>query len=290
MHLHKGEVLFDYYSPELQSAAAELIYAARALRAAGGESDVHRHEIQTRVAGARQQLTVRDVADRDIDALIAADHEPVSIPIRSPASGELMDKMVVQGASVQMGSKVMRIEDHGKLWLDAEIFENQMTGVAVGAPVTATFDALPGRSISSKVSLVFPHVDQVTRTEIVRSVLDPADSALKPGMYAMVNIVTEPVTDAVLIPREAVIDSGSRQVVFVALDGGHFQARQVHVGITGDNDQVQILDGIAEGEPVVTSGQFLLDVESRTLEAIDKLQQPSDPATQPGELIKGAMP
>jgi RND family efflux transporter MFP subunit len=164
-----------------------------------------------------------------------------------------------------------------------------MEGIEPGEAVTATFDALPGRSFNGRVSLVYPHIDQATRTEIVRTLMETPDLSLKPGMYATVNIVTHPATDAVLIPREAVIDSGTRQVVFVALEGGRFEARQVHVGIAGDNDRVQILDGLNDGENVVTSGQFLLDVESRTLEAIDKLRQPDAELLQPATGMKGGM-
>ena len=101
--------------------------------------------------------------------------------------------------------------------------------------------------------------------------LDNPDFELKPGMYATAEIVTQPVADAIQVPREAVIDTGTRQIVFVAEGDGHFTPRKVRMGMTGDDDQVQILEGLAPGETVVTSGQFLMDVESRTIEATQKL-------------------
>jgi multidrug efflux pump subunit AcrA (membrane-fusion protein) len=107
---------------------------------------------------------------------------------------------------------------------------------------------------------------------MVRITLDNPNHQLSPGMYATANIKTKPVADAVWVPREAVIDTGTRQIAFVALAQGHFEPRKVRMGIMGDNDRVQILEGLAPGEMVVTSGQFLLDVESRTTEAIDKLR------------------
>ena len=118
---------------------------------------------------------------------------------------------------------------------------------------------------------------------MVRVTLDNPNHELSPGMYATANIITKPVSDAIWVPREAVIDTGTQQIAFVALPQGHFDPRKVRMGVTGDDDRVQILEGLAPGEMVVTSGQFLLDVESRTTEAINKLRQPSGtPSGQPG--------
>ena len=102
--------------------------------------------------------------------------------------------------------------------------------------------------------------------------LDNGDHALRPGMYATATIVTKPIADAVLVPREAIIDTGTRQIAFVAKSEGHFDPRQVRMGMSGDGDVVEILEGLTPGETVVTSGQFLMDVESRTTEAINKLR------------------
>jgi RND family efflux transporter MFP subunit len=232
-------------------------------------------EAEKHVAGARQRLRVREVADVDMDSIVANEKTPDSTPIRSPSSGEVMEKMVVNGSEVTAGSKIMRIEGHSQLWLDAQVYENQIPAIQLGQTVKATLRALPGKTVTGKVTFIDPHVDDVMRTETVRAQLDNPDQILKPGMYASVSILTKPVADALLVPREAVIDTGARQIAFVALPEGHFESRQVHVGLKGDDDQLQILDGLSEGEQVVTSGQFLLDVESRTVEAIDKLSKPS---------------
>jgi multidrug efflux pump subunit AcrA (membrane-fusion protein) len=103
--------------------------------------------------------------------------------------------------------------------------------------------------------------------------LDNSNGELRPGMYATADIKTRPVADAVVAPREAVIDTGERQIVFVVMSEGHFEPRKVRMGVMGDDDRVQILEGLAPGETVVISGEFLLDVESRTAEAIEKLRQ-----------------
>jgi RND family efflux transporter MFP subunit len=171
--------------------------------------------------------------------------------------------------------KVMRIEDHTKLWLDAQVYEQDIPLVALGQTVEATVDAAPGKTYTGPISFIYPHLDHMTRTATVRVTLDNPNHGLSPGMYAAVNIMTKPVSDAVLVPREAVIDTGTRQIAFVVMAEGRFEPRKVRMGVMGDDDRVQILEGLAPGETVVTSGQFLLDVESRTTEAINKLRQSS---------------
>ena len=215
------------------------------------------------------------MADEDIDAIANSDKAPETVPFRNPADGHVIDKMVVEGSAVQAGMKIMRIEDHTKLWLNAQVYEDDMLLVAIGQTVEATFDGVPGKSYTGPITFIYPHLDHMPRTAMVRVTLDNPKHELSPGMYATVNIMTKPITDTVWVPREAVIDTGTRQIAFVVMAEGHFEPRKVRMGVMGDNDRVQILEGLAPGETVVTSGQFLLDVESRTTEAIDKLRQSS---------------
>jgi RND family efflux transporter MFP subunit len=276
MHVHKGEPLFDLYSPDLQVAEEELIGAVKSLKSLDPKaSDALRAESRSLIDSARQKLRLWDVADEDIDAIANADNAPETVPFRNPADGDVIDKMVVEGSSVQAGMKIMRIEDHARLWLDAQVYEEDMARVALGQTVEAAVDAMPGKTYTGPITFIYPHLDHMTRTEMVRVTLNNPNHELSPGMYATANIMTRPVPDAVWAPREAVIDTGTRQIAFVALPEGHFDPRKVRMGMMGDDDRVQILEGLAPGEMVVTSGQFLLDVESRTTEAIDKLRQSS---------------
>jgi Cu(I)/Ag(I) efflux system membrane fusion protein/cobalt-zinc-cadmium efflux system membrane fusion protein len=274
MHVQKGEPLFDLYSPDLQVAEEELIGAVKSLKSLDPKaSDALRSESGDLVASAKQKLRLWDIADQDIDAIADATNAPDSIPFRSPADGDVIDKMVVQGSAIQAGMKVMRIEDHTKLWLNAQVYEDEIPLVALGQTVEATVEAMPGKTYAGPITFIYPHVDHMSRTVTVRITLDNPKHELSPGMYATANIKTTPVADALVVPREAVIDTGTRRIVFVAQSQGHFEPRKVRMGVTGDGDQVQILEGLAPGDMVVTSGQFLLDVESRTTEAIDKLRQ-----------------
>lgn len=287
MHVHEGEPLFALYSPELQVAEQELISAVKSRQALGPEATgMLKKESDNLIASARRKLRLWDIAEEDIDAIAKSDQAPRDILFRSPATGHLEEKMVVQGSSVQPGTKLMRIADHTVMWLDAEVYEEQIPLVALGQPVDATLDAIPGRTFTGKITFIYPHLDHMTRTLKVRATFDNPNFELKPGMYADANLVTEPVTDATQVPREAVIDTGTRQIVFVAQGNGHFSPRTVRAGIRGDGDRIQILEGVDVGETVVTSGQFLMDVESRTQEAIAKLRgsgasapQPAPPAT-----------
>jgi RND family efflux transporter MFP subunit len=276
MHIHKGEPLFDLYSPDVQVAEEEMIGAAKAFEQLDPKaSDAVRTESKTMLDSAAQKLRFWGISDEDIAVIAKADKAPTSVAFRSPADGDLVDKMVVEGSSVQAGMKLMRIEDHSKLWLNAQVYQEQMPSVTLGQMVDATVDGVPGKTFTGPIMFIHPHIDHMTRTVTVRVAIDNLRHELSPGMYATANIVTKPVADAVLVPREAVIDTGTRQIAFVAESQGHFDPRKVRMGLLGDGDRVEILEGLAPGERVVTSGQFLMDVESRTTEAIDKLRRAS---------------
>jgi Cu(I)/Ag(I) efflux system membrane fusion protein/cobalt-zinc-cadmium efflux system membrane fusion protein len=287
MHVMKGEPLFALYSPELQVAEQELISAVQSQRSLGPDaSPALREEADSLIASARRKLELWDVDQQEIDAIAKAERPPRDVVFHSPATGHIEDKAIVQGSAVQPGTKLMRVADHTKMWLDAEVYEEQIPLIKMGQTVEVAVDAAPGKTFTGKVTFIYPHVDHMTRTLTVRATFDNPDFQLKPGMYADANVVTEPVSDAIQVPQEAMIDTGTKQIIFVAEGGGHFSPRTVRAGLRGDDDRLQIVEGLAVGETVVTSGQFLMDVESRTNEAIAKLrggseQSPAAVATQP---------
>ena len=285
IHVEAGEPLFALYSPELQVAAQELIAAVKTEKSLATDSNsTARVEAQRMVDSAKRKLRLWDIAEEDIDTLAKADQPPKDILYRSPAFGHVEDKAVVTGSAVQPGLKLMRIADHRKMWLDVQVYDQQFEFVKIGQEVTATIDAMPNHSFKGAITFIYPHIDHMTRTFTVRLVLDNPDFALRPGMYATAEIKSQPVADAILAPREAVIDTGDRQIAFVADVNGHFLPRKVRMGLFGDDDRVQILEGLAPGEMVVTSGQFLMDVESRTIEAAQKLAEPAAMVAQAAPL------
>jgi len=271
MHVTKGEPLFEIYSPELQVAAQELIGAARALRSLPADAaDGVRSDASRMVDSAKRKLRLWGVGDAEVDAIAAAAEPPRTVVFRSPATGHVEEKRVVEGASVQQGTKLLRIADHTTMWLDLQVYEGQLPFVKAGEKVTATVAGVAGKTFTGTVTFLYPHLDHASRTLRMRATLDNPDFALRPGMYATAEIGGQPVADATLVPREAVIDTGTRQIAFVAEGGGHFAPRKVRTGLVGDDDKVQILEGLVPGERVVVSGQFLMDVESRTIEATQK--------------------
>jgi multidrug efflux pump subunit AcrA (membrane-fusion protein) len=267
MHLAVGDPLFDLYSPELQAAVGELIAARRARDAttSGGG-----HDAAARVfAATARKLELYGLTPGEVGRLARLERAPRTVTFRSPIRGHLVEKSVVEGAAVEAGADVMRIVDHSRLWLDARVFEQDLPLVRLGQHATATLTALPGKTVTGEVIFIHPHLDDTTRTAMVRLEVANPSLVLRPGMYATVEIATDAPEPTVLVPREAVIDTGTRQIAFVAEKAGHFTPRELSLG-TEAGGQVQVLAGLTPGEQVVTSGQFLLDAESRLREAIQK--------------------
>jgi Cu(I)/Ag(I) efflux system membrane fusion protein len=277
MHVVQGEPLFDLYSPELQLAEQELITAVKAAKSMPADGN----EGERLIDSSKRKLRLWDIADKDIDAIANSDTPPKTVPIRSPATGHLEEKTIVQGSAIPAMTRIFRIADHSKMWLEAQVYQDQLDAIHPSQEVRATLDGMPAKTWTGKISFLYPHLDHMSRTLTVRMTLDNPDFILKPGMYATAQIMTEPAPDALQVPREAVIDTGNRQIVFIDQGEGHFAPRNVHMGVTGDDGNVQILDGLTAGESVVTSGQFLIDVESRTVEAIAKLNPTTMPTTAP---------
>jgi RND family efflux transporter MFP subunit len=266
MHVKKGDPLFEVYSPDLQVAAEEFIAAA-----SGGEHD--------RLAeAARQKLKLLDIADTEIDALRKLHHAPRTMLFRSPRTGHIEEKAVVEGTAVEPGMKLLRIADHSTMWLEVQVFADDLRMITPSSQIEATIDGIPGKHFEGAVTFVYPHLDHSTRTLRFRASLPNPNFELKPGMFASVRLRSSLPGDVLQVPREAVIDTGEKQFVFVSLADGHFEPRDVTMGVIGDNDQVEILTGLSAGEQVVTSGQFLLDTESRTVEAIQKIRGPQAPS------------
>jgi Cu(I)/Ag(I) efflux system membrane fusion protein len=269
MHVNAGTPLFDLYSPELQVAVDEL-RAARRAQDAGTHDPETPTAAQALYAAAERKLLLFGVERAEVTRLAQLDRPPTTVRFYSPVTGHVVDKPVVDGSAVKAGDRVLRIVDHGLLWLDVQIYERQLPFVHLGQAATATAVGIPGRRFDGEVSFMHPHVEAMTRTAMVRVAVRNETLALRPGMYATVELTAELSPSTLLVPREAVIDTGTRQVVFVTLAHGHFDPREVTMGAAGADGQVQILSGLREGDLVVTSGQFLLDAESHFRAAIQK--------------------
>lgn len=272
VQLHQGTPLFTLYSPELLVAQEELIAARRMLaRLPDSAAEELRSQARGLADSARHKLRLWDLSDDQIEAVEALERADGRVTVHSPADGILVQKDVVLGAAVAPGARLLRIVDYSLLWLDAQVYEYQIPLLGPGQRGVARVLAFPGQEWDGAIVFASPSLDPATRTATVRMALRNEDLRLRPGMYARVEFAVRLAEQALLVPREAVLDTGTRQVVFVARGGGKFEPRHVRMGAGGAEGAVQILDGLARGESVVVSGQFLIDTESRMREAIRKL-------------------
>jgi membrane fusion protein, copper/silver efflux system len=263
--VHQGEPLFTLYSPELFEAQQEFLAAAQKQRMARmvGSAESTEFLAETR----RQRLRLSDLAPDQIKELELRRAPLERVPILSPASGHVIEKDVVAGAAVQPGMRLLRIAGLDRVWVEAEVYESELALLAVGAPATVTLPYLPGRRFSGRVAFVYPWLDGATRTGRVRIELANPGLALKPEMYAEV-LFKRALGKRLAVPEEAILYAGDRRYVFLDLGGGRLRPQAVTLGVWA-GEWVEILDGLAAGDAVVTSGNFLIAAEARLKLALE---------------------
>ena len=183
----------------------------------------------------------------------------------------VIKKSAFEGHYVKAGDHQYEIADLSKVWVDVDIYEYELSWVRKGMQARMDLPYNPGEQYRGEVLFIYPYLDAKTRTARLRLAFDNRDGRLKPGMYATIYLESALPEETLTIPHEAVIDSGVRQIVFIARDKGKFQPQEVRLGLEGDNYEVQVLSGLSEGDRIVVSGQFMLDSESRLNEAIQKM-------------------
>ncbi|MEO8224757.1 MAG: efflux RND transporter periplasmic adaptor subunit [Gammaproteobacteria bacterium] len=256
--VHRGQLLAAIYSPDLLAAQQELLLALRA-GAAGGL-----------VAGARQRLSLLGLSDRQISHIERTGQADRRVAFYAPIDGIVAELGVRQGMQVNPGMTLFKLVDLSSIWITAEIPEARVSGVAVGQPATAHVAALPGQVFGGEVDYVYPEVMAETRTLKVRIALRNPGLLLKPGMFASVTVGSGAQRETLLVPSEAVIRTGSRDVVILAEGDGRFRPVSVVVGLEA-GEQTEIRAGVKAGQLVVTSGQFLLDSEANLRGALERL-------------------
>lgn len=285
MRVGKHAPLFDLYSPELYAAIEESIRLRRA--APGGDADSPAPGGRGSLyAASLQRLELKGLSSAQAQRLSRLERAPRTVTFTSPISGVVTAKNVVEGSAVRSGEAVLRIVDLNVVWIEAKVFEQHVAAVASGQRITATVAALPGETFAGEVVFVDPYVDPVTRTVVVRLAVSNDALRLRPGMYASVALEAMLAARVKIVPREAVIDTGTRKVAFVARGEGHFEPREIETGVADSEGRIEVIAGLEVGEVVVTSGQFLLDSESRMREAVQKflreregiVEQPEPPA------------
>lgn len=254
-----GDPLFDLYAPMVVSAEEELILAKRLVDGVGGGTPEARQSAMDLLEAARRRLRYWGVPAEEIQRVERTGEAERTVTFRSAYSGVVVEKDVTAGQRLMPGDVAYRIADLSQVWLEGEVFEQDLSAVHLGLTVRAEFAALPGDVRSGRVTYIYPTVDAQTRTARIRVALANPGLVLKPGMYATIRFST-PGAPTLSVPRSAVLSTGERNLVF-ARSGGQFVPRLVTVGAATD-DRVEILSGVARGDTVVASGTFLMDAES----------------------------
>ena len=278
----KGDVLFELYSPQLYAAQEEYLLAWRN-RQRGAEQEAL-------LRAARTRLEFFDITDEQIRALQEAGRPRKTLAIHSPYAGVVVDKHAREGMKVDPGMRVFRIADLSNLWVMVTLYEYQLPYVSEGQKAVMTLPYLPGQRFEGEVVYIYPTVDPETREVQVRLEFDNPSGLLKPGMFATVTLHSTLAAERTLVPREAVIDTGRRQVAFVWKGRGRFEPRDVILGVEAEDGMVEVQEGLQPGEQVVTSGQFLLDSEANIREARAKMIEKNLASRQEGTAAPAGPP
>ncbi|MEO8090995.1 MAG: efflux RND transporter periplasmic adaptor subunit [Gemmatimonadales bacterium] len=254
--VRKGDPLLALYSPELVSAQEEYLSARRL-----GD--------QSLTVAAKRRLQLWNIPEDQIDSLERTGEARRTIVLRSPMNGEIAEKMVTEGQAVQAGDNLFLIADRSLLWVDLAVFEMDARSVRVGSVVEIKVDAIPGKTYPGRVTFIHPTVDEKTRTITARAEVLNNDGALRPGMYATVT-VRALTAKALTVPTQAVLPTGTQNLVFVNRGDGRFVPRAVEVGLRGDS-LVEVVRGLKSGDEVVASAAYLIDSESNLAAAMQGL-------------------
>lgn len=254
----KDQPLMEIYSPAIASASAEYIATINS-KTTGGDGQYGR--------GSRQRLMNLDVPDAAIVEMEKTRIVPIAIQWMAPREGIVLERNAVEGMRAQPGDVLFRVADTSLVWAMIDVAERDLGALAGGQPVIVRARSYPGREFTGKISVIYPQVNRETRTARIRIELPNPDAALLPDMYVDAGIEIGNADPVLAIPDSAVLDTGSHQAVFVAKGEGRFEPRDVKLGQRADG-YVEIRQGLAEGEPVVTSANFLIDAESNLKAAL----------------------
>jgi Cu(I)/Ag(I) efflux system membrane fusion protein len=260
--VRRGAPIYSIYSPDLVASGREYALALENLaRARAGGDAGYVESAESLAAASRQRLALWGLDGDQIDR-IAIDRRPeVDLVVRSPVSGTVLEKKVVQGQYVTAGQDLFLLADLSRLWLSAKVYEQELGGIRIGQLAVARFPAFPGRDFQGRVRFIDPVLDPGTRTAGVRVELPNPGGQLKPGMFANAELRID-LGSGLAIPKSAVLDTGARQVVYVQAAPGRFASRDVRLGFPA-GELVQVVQGLAAGERVVTAASFLIDSQSQ---------------------------
>lgn len=297
----KGAPLLSIYSPELVSTQEEYLLALKYKKSLGQSPfSVISEGAGTLLSSTRRRLELFDITSRQIDEIEQSGEVRKDLILHSPTHGVVTEKMVQEGMYVKPGMNLYTIADISDVWVYADIYEYELPWLKVGQEAEMTLSYLTGKTFRGKISYIYPFLDKKTRTVKVRMQFDNPGWELKPNMYTNVKVRSRIAGATLAVPVEAVLRSGDKDVVILSLPGGKFLPRDLRIGVEGGG-YYQVLDGLSEGDRVVTSAQFLIDSESKLKEAISKMleaqkekgsatEQKTSPAAMKSMKMEGKIP
>jgi Cu(I)/Ag(I) efflux system membrane fusion protein len=281
----RGQPLFEVYSPELVSAQREYAIATQAVKALKDAEAESQASMKRLAESSLARLRNWDISDEQVQALAQSGEARRTLTFRSPVAGIVMEKKAIQGMRFMPGEALYQIADLSAMWVIAEVFEQDIGAVRMGGRATVRINAYGDQKFDGRITYIYPTFKPDTHTIPVRLEIANPRLLLRPAMHAQVELPVGGSGKTPTVPVSAVIDSGTRQVVLVQLAEGRFEPREVKLGILNDQ-HVQVIEGVKEGERVVVSANFLIDAESNLKAAIGGFGQGAPAAS--GE-AKGAI-
>lgn len=259
----KGEPLFSVYSPALLATQEEYIIAKKGAKnqLKGTFGEEYSRTNQKLLESVKQRLELWDIPQEEIERLDRQATPMRTLTIRSPIDGIVLQKNAFAGMNVEPGMNIFVVADLSHVWVLADIFEQDIASIRIGQKAPFTMNAFPGRVFEGTVDFINYVLDQTTRTTKVRLEFDNPEMLMKPGMYGVVEL-TIPIGFVLALPEAAVIDTGTKKIVFIEKGPGLYRPVEVELGAKGEG-YYQVLKGLSENDLVVTSSQFLMDSESR---------------------------
>jgi RND family efflux transporter MFP subunit len=272
-YVRKGQPLFTIYSPDLVSTEREYLVARENQRQVAQSSVPGvASSAASLLDAAAARLKQWSVPQKEITRLESTGEVQQEIEIDSPVSGYITERNALPSVAVQPEMRLYTIADLSTVWVQAQVFQNDLERVKIGAPASLTVNTYPGRNCNGRVDFIYPQVDMDTRTAKVRVVFSNSGLQLKPGMFVNVSLKV-PMGNQLVIPASGVLQSGTREIAFVERNDGYIEPREVQLG-TRVGDDFIVLKGLKVGEQIVTSANFLIDSESQLQAALGSFVPP----------------
>jgi membrane fusion protein, copper/silver efflux system len=261
--VHRGQTMASLYSPEVFSAAEEYRLSLENRKRLGtGAEPLAVSGAEDLVNASRRRLELWGLTTQQLDEIASSAKPQIELPIYSTVSGIVTERKVTQGQYVNAGEVLFTVTDLSTIWVKADVYQPDLPSVHTGQPVEITSDSLPGTTLHGRVGFLDTSINSQTRTASARIQVPNPGMRLRPGMFVQVKFAAPAGHDVLAIPRSAVIDTGMRKIVYVAIGNGEFEGRQVQLGTPG-SDYYPVLAGLKEGERIVSQGSFLIDSQTR---------------------------